>query len=226
VPNSPTVSRRERLRNQTLSEIKDHAFAQVAEGGPEALSLNAIAREMQMSGPALYRYFDSREALLAALVYDSYEDLADTLQAVAVKTRGEEPGGRFKALADAYRAWALEHQQHYRLLFATTYGSGRIAPEKTVPVANRSMMPFLEVLGALYAQAEASVPASLEGQLERWGRKRPQASDLSAKVLRRGLVAWTRLHGVVSLEIDGVFESLNIDPELVYAGEVDEIIAV
>lgn len=220
------MSRRERLRNETLTEIKNHAFTQVADGGPEALSLNAIAREMQMSGPALYRYFDSREALLAALVSDSYADMGDTLQATAEIGRDGEPADRFRDLANAYRDWALKHPQQYRLLFATTYGSGNVAPEQTVPVANRSMLPFLEVLQQLYAKAQAEVPERLEAQLARWSRARPQASDLSVLVLRRGLVAWTRLHGVVSLEIDGVFQSLGIDPALIYAGEIDEIVTV
>jgi AcrR family transcriptional regulator len=181
---------------------------------------------MQMSGPALYRYFDSREALLAALVADSYTDLGDTLQAAADSGRGGDPGARFRALADAYRGWALEHPQHYRLLFATTYGSGNVAPEQTVPAANRSMLPFLEVLREIYDKAQAEVPERLEAQLARWSRGRPQASDLSVFVLRKGLVAWTRLHGVVSLEIDGVFRSLGIDPALIYAGEIDEIVNV
>lgn len=222
----PTLSRREQLRVETLAEIKDHAFTQVADGGPEALSLNAIAREMRMSGPALYRYFDSREALLAALVADSYGDLADTLQSAGAAARDREPAERFRLLADAYRGWALAHPHHYRLIFATTYGSGRVAPEQTIPVAQRSMLPFLEVLSALYAQKHEAVQDALERQLTRWGRNRPQTSDLSAAVLQRGLVAWTRLHGVVSLEIDGVFASLNVDPALIYAGEVNELVDV
>ena len=76
-------TRRERLRAQTLAEIREHALAQLAQGGPEALSLNAIARTMRMSGPALYRYFASREDLLVALVTDSYDDLASAVEAAA-----------------------------------------------------------------------------------------------------------------------------------------------
>jgi AcrR family transcriptional regulator len=63
---TPAPTRRERVRLQTLDEIKQHAIQQVAAGGPSALSLNAIAKAMGMSGPAIYRYFASREQLLAA----------------------------------------------------------------------------------------------------------------------------------------------------------------
>ena len=73
-------TRRERQRQQTLAEIKTRAVDQVAAGGAGSVSLNAIARAMGMSPAALYRYFDSRNALLADLVADAYGSLADALQ--------------------------------------------------------------------------------------------------------------------------------------------------
>src|ERR687891_248145 len=42
------LSRRERLRAEALAEIVELALAQVAEGGPAALSLNAIASQRAM----------------------------------------------------------------------------------------------------------------------------------------------------------------------------------
>src|SRR3954451_23510885 len=85
--------------------VKRVALSQLAAGGPPAVALNAIARELGVSGPALYRYFRNRDALLTELVLDAYTDLADAL------TRGE-------SLAHAYRAWALAQPHRYRLLFA------------------------------------------------------------------------------------------------------------
>jgi hypothetical protein len=38
-------------------------------------------------------------------------------------------------------------------------------------------------------------------------------------------VAWTRLHGVVSLEIEGSFAPMGVDPALLYASEVDQLVA-
>lgn len=51
------------------------------EGGAETVSLNAIARRMAMSAPALYRYFASRDELLADLAVDNHLALADALDA-------------------------------------------------------------------------------------------------------------------------------------------------
>lgn len=219
-------TRRERLRAQTLSELKEHALAQIAEGGPDALSLNAIARSMGMSGPGLYRYFASRDDLLAALVADSYDELADAMEAAVEAARRRAPAARFRALVAAYRDWALAHPHQYRLIFATTYGSGRMAPEDTIPAAHRSM---LTILGAIADLGPSSAPrrgraTALDRQLERWAGDRSGRADIPAAALRLSVLTRTRLHGVVSLEIEGVFESMSVDPALVFEAEVDDLI--
>ncbi|HLN69148.1 MAG TPA: helix-turn-helix domain-containing protein, partial [Streptosporangiaceae bacterium] len=56
-------SRRDRLRAATTEEIIQTARRLLVRSGPEAMSLRAIAREMGMTAPGLYRYFDSHEAL-------------------------------------------------------------------------------------------------------------------------------------------------------------------
>jgi AcrR family transcriptional regulator len=43
----------------------------------EGLSLNAIAKELGMTGPALYRYVTSRDELLVDLVVDAWEKPAE-----------------------------------------------------------------------------------------------------------------------------------------------------
>jgi AcrR family transcriptional regulator len=227
VPDPPVLTRRERLRAQTLGEIKHHALAQVVEGGPEALSLSAIERAMGMSGPALYRYFASREDLLAALVADSYDDLADTLQAAAEAARRRAPEARLRALATAYRGWALAHPHRYRLVFSSTYGSGHLAPERTVPAAHRSMSLFLDAIAELGPRGDPGTGrgTALDRQLERWARSRRDGAELPAAVLHLGVVAWTRLHGVVSLEIEGALASMELDAERLYEAEVDHLVA-
>lgn len=232
------LTRRERLRAQTLAEIREHALAQVARGGPEALSLNAIARSMRMSGPALYRYFASREDLLMALVADSYDDLADTVEAAFDDASGGPAtgGDRLRAVAAAYRGWALTHPHRYRLVFASSYGSGLLAPDRVLPASTRTM----NALSAAVAELDGSPPDAaprhtmrdpappphpLAEQLERWQRSRVGAAVLSATTLHLSVVTWTRLHGVVSLEIEGVFVSMGLDPDLLFDAEIEQLVA-
>ena len=76
-------SLRDRRRAQTVREIKDATLAQLAEAGPGALSLRAVARSVGMTVQSIYHYFDSRDALLTALVADAHHGLADAVQAAA-----------------------------------------------------------------------------------------------------------------------------------------------
>src|ERR1700709_2239724 len=101
-----TLSRRERYREPTRDEIMTIGMGQIAEGGVAALSMNAIAKQMAVSGAALYRYFAGRDDLLTALVVQAYEDLAQTLEAAAAG-RHRSAIARVQAVADAYRRWAL-----------------------------------------------------------------------------------------------------------------------
>ena len=218
-----TTTRRERLRTQTLAEIREHGYAQIARSGPAALSLNGIAKAMGMSGPALYRYFPSRDALLATLVTESYDDLAATL--VAATADVDPPDARLRAAADAYRGWALAHPHRYHLVFASPPGSGALDPEHVIPAAHRAMGVLLTALTDLGpADAAPDVPdAALAAQLAAWAAARSSAGRPG--VLLLGLVAWTRMHGVVSLEIEGVFDQVGVDPALLFRAEVDHLVA-
>ena len=69
-------SRRDRVRAATTQEIIQTARKLLVQDGPEAISLRAIAREMGMTAPALYRYFGSHEDLLRHVVADIFTELA------------------------------------------------------------------------------------------------------------------------------------------------------
>ena len=216
-------TRRERLRTEALAEIRRHGYEQIAQGGPTALSLNGIAKAMGMSGPALYRYFPSRDELLATLVTESYEDLADTLTAAAAKARRRAAEGRLQAVADAFRGWALAQPHRYRLVFGSTYGSGALAPERVIPASQRSMNVFLTAVSDLeHAPEPFRVPRALERELEAWAAAAKDPHH--PRVLLRGVVAWTRLHGIISLEIEGVFAQMGLDPALLYGAEVSALV--
>jgi len=222
---TPRPTRREQQRVQTLAEIKKLAMAQIAAGGVENLSLNAIAKQMAMSGAAIYRYFSSRDQLLAALAVDGYTDLADTLEAAAHR-RHASPLARWHAIAAAYRAWALDQPHRYRLVFSTLVGSGELDPEQIIPAAGRSMSVLLDALGDTApstGNGSTQPSRTLSRQLRDW-QKRTGMPDLPDATLLAGLNAWTRLHGVISLELEGHLPSTGVDPQLLYEAEVSSLV--
>ena len=224
---SEQLTRRERLRAEALAEITELALAQVAEGGPAALSLNAIARQMRMSGPAIYRYFASRDDLLKTLVVDVYSDLAETLGQALEQARRRRPDARFRAVTDAYRNWALEHPGHYPLLLAGGLARGDQPPEIAI-ASQRAMQHILAALRDLAADRPApapKLPRDLDAQLRRWAHDRGAGEDLPPWLLRLAIVTWQRLHGHITLELEGVHAAMGISSEALYRTEVDTIIA-
>ncbi|HEX5495384.1 MAG TPA: TetR/AcrR family transcriptional regulator [Mycobacteriales bacterium] len=203
---SVPVSRRERHRVETRDEAKRLALAQLAESGwsgPCALSLTAIARQMGITGPALYRYFAGRDELLAELAGDACEDLADAVHAAA--RQPGPPRVRVRAVATAYRDWALSQPHRYRLLF----GAGTSPDLGTEPAARRTVAALL---------------AALTGSAPPGGRIADRPPGGSHFALERlGATAWTRWHGVLSLQIDGHLGALGTDPGLAFQIEVDSV---
>ncbi len=228
-PAEPSPSpRRARRRAETLAEIRGLALQQVAAGGPEALSLNGIARSMGMSGRAIYRYFPSREAVLTALIVELYEALAGTLEAAVGAAARRSPAARLRALGEAYRAWGRERPHEYRLLFGAGAPAEAADPPEVAAAAHRSMELFIDALGALVPQggpAPAAGPEALGRSLRRWAAARAgePAEAVPAGVLRLGVVAWARLHGIVSLELEGVYAAMGVDSDALYRSELDQL---
>ncbi|UWE07523.1 TetR/AcrR family transcriptional regulator [Actinacidiphila bryophytorum] len=195
-------SPRARFRGQIRDEAKALALRQLAEGGAQALSLNAVAKSLGMSGPALYRYFASREALLTDLIVDAYHDLAAAMAAApAAAEPADQPHDRLAGLVTAYRAWALAQPHRYRLVFrAPLFGYDPQAPA------------LVEASQPAMAVAVAAVTPLLP-------RSAPPAA---ATALATSL--WAGLHGLVSLEIEGNFSSMGLDPVPLYDTQVRAIL--
>ncbi len=93
MPAPEPLTMRERYRAQVRGEVKQAALSQLAESGPAGLSVSAIGKQLGVSGPALYRYFASRDELLTELVIDAYADLTDALRAAASQPASPAPTG-------------------------------------------------------------------------------------------------------------------------------------
>lgn len=230
------VERRKRYREQVRDEIKQVALAQIARDGAAALTLTGVAKEIGVSGPALYKYFTGRDDLLTALIVDSYASLAEALQVAATESATEPPRVRLHAVARAYREWAVA-QPHRYLLLAGTPVPRYEAPAETVDRARAVLAPLLAILaaGRSWPRAEA-----LRAELATWIAEVPAvadwvrasigpdgsatAPDVAPDVALAGVVtAWVRLHGVVSIEAVGLFGGMGLQPATVLTLEMDAL---
>src|SRR3981189_2732369 len=78
-------TRRVRVRAATDKDIRHTARSLLVAQGPEAVTLRAIARELGITAPALYRYYKSRDDLGEQLRLDVCADLAAELAAELVE---------------------------------------------------------------------------------------------------------------------------------------------
>src|SRR2546421_111816 len=83
----------------------------MASGGPDAITLRAIAREMGMTANAIYGYFATRDDLVTTLINDVYTALADAVDAAWEAAPVTDPAIRITAWATAFRTWAVVNPQ-------------------------------------------------------------------------------------------------------------------
>ncbi|WP_406638783.1 TetR/AcrR family transcriptional regulator [Amycolatopsis sp. WGS_07] len=202
---------RERFREQVREEVKSAALDQLAAGGAQAISINAIAKQLGVSGPALYRYFSSRDELLTVLVIDAYNDLREAM-ADALDTEAPDAEARIRLLAAAYRAWAREEPHRYELLFKAPF-PGYDAHAKPLAEAARSLMGV--VLGVLHhPDSAAEKPAAYQNE------EVLEARSANTENHQLAVALWSRLHGFVSLEIGGGFTAMGLDADTLFETEV------
>lgn len=122
-------------------------------------SLRAVARACGVSPSAVYLHFDSRLALVRAVV-DAH--LASLRERVLGHPHDATPRGRIIAVGQGYAAWALEHPGAYQLIFET-------APQAGVVSQQDPASALVRVTADLLAEARGGkAEGSLEDALILW----------------------------------------------------------
>ncbi|PPK68073.1 TetR/AcrR family transcriptional regulator [Actinokineospora auranticolor] len=220
------ATRRERGRAATDRDIRQQARTLLVADGPQAVTLRAIARELGITAPALYRYYTSREDLIEHLRQDICADLGTDLGGDLAEVDEADHLGQVLAVCRGFRAWALAHPQEFAMVFASPAEPGQHCPVgaqragRDVAVDSFGRI-FLTVAGRVLAngfqlaQADAEVPAQLVADMENF------RDDLLAAMAESGvqvppeylgtgtayviLQFWVRLYGQVALEVFGQF---------------------
>lgn len=224
-----TRGRRERLRAETTAEIKKVALELMTSGGPDAITLRAIAREMGMTANAIYGYFATRDDLVTTLINDVYTELADTVDSAWASAPAQDPAARIQAWARAFRGWALAHPEGFRLIYGDPVPGYRPPEGGPAPDAARRVCTGITALAAaawphaerLYADSDFTWSDFDTGLLD---KVRPAFPDLPPAAVALALRIWSRLHGLVSLEIYGHLQTQTPSPDKLFAEELAQLI--
>jgi AcrR family transcriptional regulator len=215
-------NRRERVQQATREEIKATARRQMMQQGAASLSLRAIAAEMGLTAPALYRYYKNRDELVTALIVDSFHALGDALEVAGMACAPGDYPGQFVAMMAAYRDWALANRADFTLIYGTPLPDYNAPREVTVPAVMRSTAPLLALLvrawqdGQLAEPTYATLPESLREHFVGFAAEYLEG-PVPPALLHVAIAGWAHLQGLIMLEVFGHLTPTVGDPATFYA---------
>lgn len=229
------TTRRDRGRVGTDHEIRRVARTLLVSRGREAVTLRAIAREMGVTAPALYRYYDSFEDLIQQVCADICTDLAAELATDIAAVPAGDTIGRMFAVCRGFRSWAVGHPREFSLVFASTAVPGESAGDASDPFSRI----FLTIAGSVLATRKLTVPTdddvpeTLRADLSAFrgallDTLAATGTDLPEDLFPLGaaytvLRTWVRLYGQVALEVFGRFPFAVSDPEPLFESMLSEL---
>lgn len=219
-PLQPDPTRRERRRQDTLDDILGTARSLLVRQGSVGISLRAIARELGMTAPALYRYFDSHEAVVTALAARLYDELVDELEQARDAVPDASVGARLLAVSRQFRRWALANRAEFGLVFANPITEITLPADTPCEAAGQRFgRVFGELFDELWRTRPFDVPdvedlapalrAQLEGPIE-------DVVEVPPGAVYVFLRCWASLYGTVTLEVFGHLRWALSDPSPIF----------
>jgi len=213
---------REIAHAEMQDRILQAARRQLKTVGPAQLSLRAIAREIGVVSSAIYRYVASRDQLITRLILQSFQELGGAVAEACARVDSDS-ASQFRTWAHALRGWAQQHPYDWALIYGVPI-PGYAAPDDTIEPARRVNDPVLQLYPNLRpdlvrnAQLDASEKtlAPLRAILETTG---PGEYGTTTAMM----LAWSSLHGFITLELGGHFEGSAEDTSPVFDALVEQL---
>jgi len=158
--------------------LTDAAVRVVESHGAGAVTLREVARMAGVSHQAPYRHFANRSELLAAVAEEGFR----ALYAEMVKAMHAAPDAvsAFRAAGISYVVFAVDHPAHFRVMF----GAEAAACHRKVPSLAAAGDTLFGVLTKGIGDVKRAIPTEHD-------------------VLDIALAAWSLVHGLASLLVEG-----------------------
>jgi AcrR family transcriptional regulator len=176
------------------THILDHAGELYLEVGADGFSMRRLAERVGLTAPAIYRHFESRDALLVEMIRESAESMMGYL---ARSLAGTTPLDRLKRAGAGYLEFALDHPRHFLL-----YGS--LCERLDPGMIEAGVGDEVSAIGQFWQDRVRECVQT--------GAFRPGNPDAI------GLTLWAHAYGMVSLYLNGALRRVvDVDRDAIRA---------
>ncbi len=157
------------------------ARAVVEEEGPETLSLRGVAQSLDVSRAAPYHHFKDKQELLAAVAADGFMELTDNM--IGKTNPKDDARARLDSLGYGYVDFGVRHPALFRLMQGPDFQQSGKYPELD-EARSTSAAPLIETVADCLPGADQS------------------------KIMSACAAAWSIVHGMAALCVDGRLQTL------------------
>jgi AcrR family transcriptional regulator len=195
-PLPPRRARAERTRSVDVEgALVDAAEAVLVREGPAGVTVRAVAAEAGVAPMGVYNHLGGKDGLVSAILIRGF----DGLRASIASGDEEDAVERLRACGLRYRNFALEHPQHYAVMF-----------EGAISMEHES-----EEVGQHAAAAFGALVNTVAYGIARGAIRQGDAFDIAQQI-------WSTVHGAVALELKGLV--LTPDPAATYRSLIETLI--
>ncbi|WP_421865476.1 TetR/AcrR family transcriptional regulator [Motiliproteus sp.] len=159
------------------------ATAIIAEAGVEGLSMRKLADRVGVSRTAPYHHFRDKQALLSELAISGFREFTTEVDSIAANDQ-LDAGAKLEAFVRFYLKFAMGQPEVYNLMFGQSIWKSGEPSQHLIEEGHAAFRRFVELVEQW--QLEGTIPSGCEP-------------------LRYAQVAWSSLHGLCRLAIDGIY---------------------
>ena len=155
----------------------------LTESGVDGLSMRKLADRVGVSRTAPYHHFRDKQALLSELALAGFRDYRRQIDAATLDSSGDSQQ-RLRAFVTMYLSFAQSNPEIYNLMFGDPIWKSGKPSEALRNEAFSAFRRFVELV-------------------ELW--RQHQVLPAGGDALRLAQVAWSTLHGLSRLVVDGIY---------------------
>ncbi|MEQ4720710.1 TetR/AcrR family transcriptional regulator [Nonomuraea sp. B19D2] len=223
------LTRRERLRAELERDAKSVARRIAAEEGVEGLTLAAVAREVGVTPPALYRYFTGRAGLVRAVYDDVTAEFMDIVTQAVQRQDPDDISAQLHAATRAVLDWSLANKVEFDLLMGAGFPKVAASDDDIPMVIARELgglfgRRFAQLWreGRLTFPADEDIDPALVPQLRTY--RETVGLEFPIGVVFLMIICWRQIYGLLCMAVYGHHQFAFDNPLPLFEHMMDDLL--